>query len=103
MARLTDKLSPAKVQKVKRPGMYGDGRGLWLHVGPSGSKSWVYRFMLEGRAREMGLGPFPDVPLGEARDKATAARRQVRFDGVAPIEARRSKRSDARAKMAAAI
>jgi len=30
----SDKLSPAQVRKIRTPGMYGDGRGLWLHVGP---------------------------------------------------------------------
>jgi hypothetical protein len=32
MARGTEKLSALKVQREKRPGMYGDGAGLWLHI-----------------------------------------------------------------------
>ena len=35
--------------------MYADGGGLYLQVGPTGAKSWIFRYMLEGRARAMGL------------------------------------------------
>ena len=38
--------------------MYPDGGGLYLQV-TTGGASWVYRYMLDGRAREMGLGPLP--------------------------------------------
>jgi integrase len=70
------------------PGRHGDGGGLWLQVRDADHRSWLFRFTLHGKAREMGLGPFPDVPLAEARDAATACRRLVR-DGVDPIEKRR--------------
>ena len=36
--------------------MYGDGAGLWLQVSRGGTKSWVFRYELDGWAREMGLG-----------------------------------------------
>jgi hypothetical protein len=32
--------------------------GLYLQVSADGAKSWIFRFMLDGRAREMGLGPL---------------------------------------------
>jgi integrase len=38
----------------------------------------------------MGLGPFDLLTLQEARDKAHAARRQLKIDGVDPIEAKRA-------------
>ncbi len=43
MPRLVDRLSARTAQTVKRPGMYADGKGLYLRIGPAGSKSWVYR------------------------------------------------------------
>jgi hypothetical protein len=67
MAR--EKLSEAKVRKTNQPGMYGDGGGLWLRI-EGGSKTWVYRFMIAGRARSMGFGPYPDVSLADARARA---------------------------------
>jgi integrase len=92
-----EKLSAAKVAKAKRPGRYGDGRGLWLHIGPTGGKSWVLRFMRDGVAREMGLGPLPEIGLAAARDRARAARRLI-LDGVDPIESRHAARADAKAE-----
>ncbi len=71
------------------PGKYEDGAGLRLVVSKSGSRRWVFRFRLNGRSREMGLGGFPDVSLGEARVKAARHRKKVKA-GVDPIEARKA-------------
>ena len=64
----TGKLNARKVATVK-PGKYGDGGGLWLYVGPN-SRSWVYRYMIRGNAREMGLGNVDLLSLAEAREEA---------------------------------
>jgi len=45
--------------------------------------------MLDGRAREMGLGPLTLVPLKQARELALKHRRELRFEGKDPIEKRR--------------
>ena len=71
----TGKLNARKVATVK-PGKYGDGGGLWLYVGPN-SRSWVYRYMIVGKAREMGLGSFGNLTLEEARELARQHRRGV--------------------------
>lgn len=77
--------------KGKRPLRFPDGDNLYLQVAPGGSKSWLFRYTLNGKAREMGLGPVgepPDgVPLAEARKRAAAAR-AVLADGRDPIEER---------------
>ena len=74
--------------------MYADGAGLYLQVTGAGAKSWIYRFSLNGKAREMGLGPLFAVSLSEARVKAGECRR-LRQDGVDPIEARKAGRQKA--------
>ncbi|WP_296943849.1 Arm DNA-binding domain-containing protein [uncultured Massilia sp.] len=74
MARLIEKLSPLEVSKKTKPGYYGDGAGLWLQVSPTGSKSWIFRYTIAGKQREMGLGPFHAVSLAEARTKAKECR-----------------------------
>jgi len=81
------KLSPRKVATAG-PGKYEDGGGLRLVVSPSEARKWVFRFTINGRRREMGLGSFPDVSLAEAREKAAKCRKLVK-EGVDPIEARR--------------
>jgi integrase len=83
------RLTVAKV-KAAGPGKHPDGANLWLQVGPNGSRSWYFRFTLNGRTREMGLGPYSLVSLSEARDKATAQRRLL-LDGIDPIVARDAK------------
>ena len=87
MARAFEKLSDLKVRKVKTPGYLGDGGGLYLQVSPSLSKSWVFRYQIDGRSREMGLGSFNTFGLRDARDRATNCRKLL-ADGVDPIDQR---------------
>jgi hypothetical protein len=55
MPSRSNRLSAVEVKGISRKGMYHDGGGLYLLVGAGGAKSWIYRFMLDGRPREMGL------------------------------------------------
>ena len=82
--------------------MYPDGGGLYLQVTASGAKSWIYRFTLHGRTREMGLGPLHTISLAMAREKATECRR-LRLNGVDPIEVRRDERIQAQLEAARAM
>ena len=84
------KLTARKVETAK-PGKYGDGGGLQLAVAPTGAKKWVLRFLWQGKAREMGLGSYPEVSLAEAREKAISGRRLAR-SGADPIAERRKDR-----------
>ena len=86
------KLTALAVSRAKGPGLYGDGDGLWLRVTDAGSKSWMLRFMLRGRARSMGLGSASLFSLAEARERALTYRRML-ADGRDPIETRRADRS----------
>jgi integrase len=102
MARTANRLTALKVDKLKGPGMYADGGGLYLRVTPEGTKNWVYRFMLNGRPRWMGLGPLALYGLQEARGKALNARR-LRHEGVDPIDTRRAARLRERLEAAKAM
>ena len=87
-------LTARMVQTEKKPGLYGDGGGLYLQVAETGAKTWVYRFQIRGRRHDMGLGSAALFSLAEAREKAFAARRKV-AEGIDPIEARRNERAAA--------
>lgn len=63
----------------------GGVSGLLLQVSPTGSKSWIYRTLVAGVRRNIGLGGFPDVTLAQARDKARELRDQIK-QGIDPIE-----------------
>jgi integrase len=102
LARTIGRLTALKVDKTKRPGMYADGGGLYLRVTREGTKNWVFRFMLNGRPRWMGIGPLALYGLQEVRGKALDARR-LRHEGIDPIEARRAGRMQERLEAAKAI
>ena len=70
----------------KTPGMHPDGDGLYLCVSNPESASWIFRFKIDGRSGEMGLGSLRDVTLEEAREKAAEARR-LKKQGINPIAA----------------
>ena len=91
MAKNRNRLTAVAI-KHAGVGMHADGDGLYLQVLPSGGKTWILRFMLNGRAREMGLGSLTLVSLKEARDKAQAVRKQVHDHRIDPIDARRASR-----------
>jgi hypothetical protein len=86
------KLTAVAVRNATKPGLYGDGLGLYLQVSAFGTGSWIFRFMLDGRARKMGLGAVHTVSLAEAREDAIAARSKVR-KGIDPIEAQKEERA----------
>lgn len=87
MGKLTDK----KVRNAK-PGIYGDGAGLYLRVKPSGTKSFVLRVQHMGRRQDVGLGGYPaDLTLSEARDKAHHLRKLARQGKDAIAERDREK------------
>ena len=91
MAR-TGKLSAVEVTKAKGPAVLHDGGGLYLRVSAAGAKSWVFRFQLDGKRRDMGLGPFPDISLADARGKATEHRKLRDDGGIDPLDAKEAQR-----------
>jgi integrase len=94
---MAGKLTALKIKALTAPGRYGDGGGLWLQVRDAEHRSWLFRYTRHGRAREMGLGPLPDVPLAEARTLAEAYRRDLRA-GQDPLEKRREQKAADAAK-----
>jgi integrase len=95
----TLQLTARTVSNATERGYYGDGSGLYLQISKYGTRTWVFRYTLHGRRREMGLGSVNTFSLKQARERARAAR-QLLADGVDPIEARREKRDAARAAAA---
>lgn len=82
-------LTMKKVVRLKAAGRYGDGKGLYLQVTTTGTKSWIFRYERDGRERALGLGPLHTVDLAAARERARAARLQL-LDGIDPLAARRA-------------
>jgi hypothetical protein len=89
MAKGINKLTAIAVNKMTKTGYYGDGGGLWLQVSKSGSKSWLFRYMLHGKSHEMGLGSVITVSLAEARELALQSRKLLK-DGRDPLAERKA-------------
>ena len=90
------KLTNLRVQKVKAPGAYSDGTGLYLNVAAGGTKSWIFRGTVKGRVNasgnpyrtEVGLGSVADVSLADARAEAIKLRAMARA-GKNPLDEKR--------------
>jgi len=89
--RTIHNLTAMQVQRATKPGYYGDGGGLYLQIARGGSKNWVFRYRVDGKLREYGLGSLDTYTLAEAREKARLCR-QMRQEGTDPIESRKAER-----------
>lgn len=101
--KLSNALTPYGVKNAG-PGRHADGHGLHLLVKKSGARSWVYRFMLNGKSRDVGLGAAagPDaISLSDARDLASALRLKVKAK-IDPLEERQREAAQALAAVQAA-
>jgi integrase len=87
--RYAARLRDLDVRNFTRPGDFPDGANLFLHVGSTGSKSWLFKYQRRGQRHELGLGPVASISLAEARRKAQDARDLLARD-VDPLAARKT-------------
>jgi integrase len=81
-------LTAAWVSRAKpkdKPYKLSDRDGLYLLVEPSGSRVWRMNFRMHGKQRTITFGRWPELLLGEARERLLDARRLI-ANGVDPIE-----------------
>jgi integrase len=100
--RTVGRLTSRQVANAK-PGYLADGGNLYLEctLGADGSvrRSWVFRYEIDGRRHELGLGPLHTRGLKEARGKARDLRLQL-LDGIDPLAAKRKERERGRLEAA---
>ena len=82
------KPSNAKLRSLPIGKKVSDGGGLYYQPTAPNKGKWSYRFAMDGKSHEMGLGTFPEISLKEAR-LAHAEQRKLFVSGNNPIEARR--------------
>jgi integrase len=96
MVRTVKRLTPKRASNAKPRAsddsvLLADGGNLYLQCtrGKEGHirRSWLFRYELDGRRREMGLGALHTVGLAEARERARGLRQQL-LDRIDPLEAR---------------
>ena len=103
--KVVNALTPLQVKNAK-PGRHADGSGLHLLVKASGARSWVFRYMINGKSRDMGLSRCPEaiaimektgrdeLTLAQARDIAAICRLKVKA-GIDPLVEREQAQADA--------
>ena len=69
-------------------GKYHDGKGLYISITSPGTGKWSYRYRIDHKSREMGLGTFPEISIVDARQKAEDNRRLV-LNKIDPIDDKR--------------
>ena len=94
VARHLHRLAATAIANLRAEGLHPDGGGVYMRLSANGTRSWIFRYTCAGKTRDMGLGPYPTVTLGKARELAIECRRQ-RQDGRDPIAARANKRTAA--------
>jgi integrase len=73
-------LSDVKIRNAKprqKPYKLADGEGMFLLVHPNGGKYWRFKYRFAGRERILALGVYPDVSIGDARERRAEARRAL--------------------------
>ena len=94
-------LTDLKVQSIKaadRPQKITDGEGLYLHVSPSGTKTWRFDYRYQSKRYTLTIGKYPLVSLAEARIKRSEAKKML-LDGVDPSSQKRQKKESVRATL----
>ena len=100
MPKIAKELTAIEISRLSSPGKYAAGGipGLMFQIN-GGSRSWIYRFMLNGRRRDMGLGPYPTVTLAQAKDRARSLKDrtaqgydplQEKFENLARLKAEKA-------------
>lgn len=94
MPKRAKELSALEVKRLS-VGVHAVGgvAGLYLQVTTGGGRSWLLRSMVGTRRREIGLGPYPEIGLAAARQKAAEARDLIRR-GIDPVEQRKTAREE---------
>ncbi|RBW42881.1 hypothetical protein DS901_11575 [Loktanella sp. D2R18] len=87
-------LSDIKIRNLKpREKAYkvSDFEGLFVLVKVSGSKSWRFKYRIDGKERLLVIGDYPAVTLAKARQARDIAKAQL-ADGIDPSEAKQEEK-----------
>lgn len=100
MGRTVKESNAVQVKNLRGDGLHfvGGVPGLALSIKGT-AHYWLLRVMVHGKRRDMGIGPYPEIGLADARKAAAQARDAIR-SGADPIAQRQAERSAAAAAQA---
>lgn len=87
MPKIAKPLSAIEVKQLSKAGLHSVGtvQGLALLIKPTGARSWILRAKFAQRRIDIGLGPYPEVSLAVAHEKARQSKALIR-EGINPID-----------------
>jgi integrase len=93
-------LTDAKIKAAKpteKPYKLTDGEGLYLLVKPNGARLWRFKYRYAGKEKVAAFGGYKPgssdhVPLAEARDRLTDAKKQLR-EGIDPSATKKAEKT----------
>lgn len=94
---LTD-LAVRNAKPGPKPVKLADGGGLHLLMTPTGGKLWRLKYRIDGKEKQLAIGPYPEISLSEARKRRDEARALI-VQGKDP--SREKQRDKARARVEA--
>lgn len=74
---LTD-VKARKAAAAEKDYKLADERGLFLQVRPNGTKLWRMKYRFAGKEKLLSFDAYPEVSLGEARERRDTARKLLR-------------------------
>ncbi|KQV85465.1 site-specific integrase [Rhizobacter sp. Root1221] len=98
-------LKPITLDNAKprdKPYSLTDGGGLLVEILPSGTKTWRYKYHLNGKREKVTLGNYPALSVKQAREKHDEMRLQV-DQGHSPAKGKQTSVRSAKAAAAAAV
>jgi integrase len=97
---MTHQVDARTLKKISSPCRYSipDAKGLHLWVKADLKKYWVFRYTMNGKRYDMGLGNFPDLSLSDAKTKAQLLRGKI-LSNINPLDEKRSARPKPIAKV----
>jgi integrase len=102
MKRDLSAIEVSRLLKRRAVGRHRVSPSLYLQIRDQGVGSWIFRFMIDGRAHHLGLGPTRLLSLAEAREKARG-HGQLLLDKIDPLQVKRQRIVAARIEKAKAI
>ncbi|WP_416260231.1 tyrosine-type recombinase/integrase [Gibbsiella quercinecans] len=88
-------LNDTKIRNLKLPVTpikLSDSHGLYLHVKPTGSRLWYFRYYFGGKETRIALGAYPLISLSEARQKRDVLRKLL-VQNINPAQQRAAEKA----------
>lgn len=86
-----DDMQIKRLMSLGKPFAKSDGEGLTFTFSKAGTASWILRYRISGKAKELTIGNYPDITLSHARKLAREYRVNIDTGGDPALDKRKAK------------